>query len=112
MNMEFLCDGAFWVYLILIAVSGYGSAIFLWWWKRVGDVSILYALVSFLLLSICFHNVMDLTARYLHFVDFPAYSDLIHTAAWKFRKLPQLVAVSVLVVEITKRVRSNVHRTR
>jgi hypothetical protein len=108
MTTHSVCDAAAWIYLLLSVVTGYGAILFFWWWFHKGAASVMYILVSVLFVTLCVQNTIEFFIRYQLYHDPNYYSILIQSNTWKYRKLPQLVAASIMVMEITRRVYTTV----
>ena len=99
-----LSDLTYWLYVLTIVISTYGSALFLWWWIKKGSATTVYSYVTFLLLGEAFSASLSLFARHLFLTeDVEAYAMFIRSPIWPFRHLLVFMALTVLVCHMSYR---------
>ena len=98
-------DAAFLLYLFLTLVSLYGFILFSWWWAKIGEVSDVYAYVTYLFASIVFMNAPQTYIRYIFIIDGTntVYDSIVVSTMWTFRSVPCLIVITILVCKMTLR---------
>ncbi len=102
---KMIWDTAFLLYFFLSLVSLYGFILFSWWWVKIGEVSDVYAYVTYLFASLVFINAPQAYVRYV-FVESGTnviYDSIVTSTIWTLRSTPCLIVISVLVVKMTLR---------
>lgn len=92
------------MYVLIVAVCGYGFGLFLWWWHVNGHASEVYIYVTLLFAAIGFSNAMALYARMWLLVEPNSHHLFVNTVLWKLRMVPMTLLLLSIVIRMTQRV--------
>ena len=93
-------DTALLLYVTCAIVSGYGLALFVSWWAKVGKASAVYKYITFLFLGIFLNNSINTYAR---LSTLSGHVEYLYSWWWEVRGLLILVCVSLIVGHMTYR---------
>jgi hypothetical protein len=94
-----------WSYIVAATLNLYGIGLFAWWWKKAGNPSSVYMLVTFLYVGSFLESIASLYARVSYFVYGSKYWEafIIESVVWPFRKLITNAALLILAIHMTHR---------
>lgn len=108
--MQWLLDPVLIVYVLGVAVSLYGFGLFVWWWHRIGKATDVFICVALLFVCNAVSDLVAIYSRYLHSTDIAAMNAFHESALWVWRRVPELVILSLLCIKMTLRVAGVLHR--
>jgi hypothetical protein len=109
----FADDLAWWLYLLIVIVAGYGTVLFGYWVvKNRFKTSTVFAYVWIWLAGTAFNGIVNLYARSLTLTDPDLFCAFSKTFWWPLRKITILVILTVFMVHMTLRFLEGIHHDR
>jgi hypothetical protein len=102
---NFLTDLGAWALIIPLIFITYNFILFIWWWKKMGSVSEVYAYITILFGAGSFTFIISIIGRGIYHLSNPeTYDKFIHSWLWGIRTVPVALAILLISIRMTQRV--------